>query len=92
MQIGNRCAPIPPPAHSPSYLFSDPDDVAAAAGETGGPPKSPLMAGVSSAFSLVRKVSKKVSKPKQGRIEGTDKKILDDVRAEHHFEDARFLV
>ena len=91
MQIGNRCAPIPPPAHSPSYLFSDPDDVAAA-GEMGGPPKSPLMAGVSSAFSLVRKVSKKVSKPKQGRIEGTDKIILDDVRAKHHFEDAWFLV
>ena len=71
-------APHPHPhIHSPSYLFLDPDDVAA--GETG-PPKSPLMAGVSSAFSLVRKVSKKVSKPKQGRIEGTEQRILDDAR------------
>ena len=80
-----RPHPHPPLIHSPSYLFLDPDDVSAA-GETGGPPKSPLMAGVSSAFSLVRKVSKKVSKPKQGRIEGTDKRILKDLR------DVRLLV
>ena len=54
MEIGNRYA------HS-SGLFLDPDDAEVT------PPKSPLMAGMSTAFSLVRKVSKKVSKPKQGR-------------------------
>ena len=60
-----RPLPSLPLTHSFALLFLDPDDVA---GETG-PPKSPLMAGMSSAFSLVRKVSKKVSKPKQGRKE-----------------------
>ena len=43
-------------------LFLDSDDAEVT------PPKSPLMAGMSTAFSLVRKVSRKVSKPKQGRM------------------------
>ena len=45
-----------------SLLFLDSDDAEVT------PPKSPLMAGMSTAFSLVRKVSRKVSQPKQGRM------------------------